>query len=32
MSNQTNSVMKGGSFLIDDVSFEQVFTPEDYSD
>lgn len=31
MSNQTNSVMKGGSFLIDDVSFEQVFTPEDYS-
>ncbi|MCQ6275624.1 acyl-CoA dehydrogenase family protein [Bacillus sp. V3B] len=31
MSNQTNSVTKGGSFLVDDVSCKQVFTPEDYS-
>jgi len=32
MPNKTNSVPKGGSFLIDDVACEQVFTPEDYSD
>ncbi|KAA9019995.1 acyl-CoA dehydrogenase family protein [Niallia endozanthoxylica] len=32
MPNKTNSVPKGGSFLIEDVSCEQVFTPEDYSD
>lgn len=32
MSNKTNSVPKGGSFLIVDVASEQVFTPEDYSD
>ncbi|WP_071393646.1 acyl-CoA dehydrogenase family protein [Bacillus tuaregi] len=32
MANKTNRVPKGGSFLIDDVSCEQVFTPEDYSD
>ena len=27
-----NQVIKGGSFLIEDISFEQVFTPEDYND
>ena len=32
MANQTDKLIKGGSFLIEDVSFEQVFTPEDYSD
>ena len=32
MANQTEKLIKGGSFLIEDVSFEQVFTPEDYSD
>ncbi len=30
MSNQKNQVAKGGSFLIEDISFEHVFTPEDY--
>jgi alkylation response protein AidB-like acyl-CoA dehydrogenase len=32
MANQTDKLIKGGSFLIEDVSCEQVFTPEDYSD
>ncbi|WP_226677007.1 acyl-CoA dehydrogenase family protein [Rossellomorea aquimaris] len=32
MANQTDKLIKGGSFLIEDVSFEHVFTPEDYSD
>ncbi|MGR3765637.1 acyl-CoA dehydrogenase family protein [Rossellomorea sp. NS-SX7] len=32
MANQTDKLIKGGSFLIEDVSFEQVFTPEEYSD
>ncbi|PFG04844.1 acyl-CoA dehydrogenase family protein [Bacillus sp. es.034] len=32
MANQTDKLIKGGSFLIEEVSFEQVFTPEDYSD
>jgi alkylation response protein AidB-like acyl-CoA dehydrogenase len=32
MANQIEKLIKGGSFLIEDVSFEQVFTPEDYSD
>ncbi|WP_433744248.1 acyl-CoA dehydrogenase family protein [Falsibacillus pallidus] len=32
MSNQTEKLVKGGSFLIEEVSYEQVFTPEDYSD
>ena len=31
MSNQTNQVAKGGSFLLEDISFERVFTPEDYN-
>jgi alkylation response protein AidB-like acyl-CoA dehydrogenase len=32
MANQTDKLIKGGSFLIEDVSFDQVFTPEEYSD
>lgn len=32
MANQTDKLIKGGSFLIEDVTYEQVFTPEDYSD
>jgi len=32
MSDQTNQVTRGGSFLIEDLSFEHVFTPEDFSD
>jgi alkylation response protein AidB-like acyl-CoA dehydrogenase len=32
MSNQTDQLIKGGSFLIDDVSKERVFTPEDFTD
>ncbi|MGE8206546.1 acyl-CoA dehydrogenase family protein [Heyndrickxia sp. NPDC080065] len=32
MTNQTDKLIKGGSFLIDDISFEQMFTPEDFSD
>lgn len=32
MARQTGSVLKGGSFLIDDLSFEQVVTPEDFTD
>jgi alkylation response protein AidB-like acyl-CoA dehydrogenase len=32
MANQTDKLIKGGSFLIEDVNCEQVFTPEDYSD
>ncbi|MGG5252104.1 acyl-CoA dehydrogenase family protein [Neobacillus sp. SM06] len=32
MENKTKKTIKGGSFLIEDVSFEQLFTPEDFSD
>ncbi|WML54645.1 acyl-CoA dehydrogenase family protein [Neobacillus sp. PS3-12] len=32
MSKQTDKVIKGGSFLIEDISFQRVFTPEDYTD
>jgi alkylation response protein AidB-like acyl-CoA dehydrogenase len=32
VTNQTDQVIKGGSFLIEDVSKERVFTPEDFSD
>lgn len=32
MSNQTENLIKGGSFLIEDVSYDRVFTPEDFSD
>ena len=32
MSNETKSVVKGGSFLIEDIEANDVFTPEDYTD
>ncbi|EIJ80650.1 Long chain acyl-CoA dehydrogenase [Bacillus methanolicus PB1] len=32
MSNETESLIKGGSFLIEDISYHQVFTPEDFTD
>ncbi|WP_338788533.1 acyl-CoA dehydrogenase family protein [Metabacillus sp. FJAT-53654] len=32
MSNTTNSSLKGGSFLIEDVSYDRIFTPEDFTD
>ncbi|MEW9501948.1 acyl-CoA dehydrogenase family protein [Jeotgalibacillus marinus] len=32
MSNETKSVVKGGSFLIEDIEVNDVFTPEDYTD
>ncbi|PLT28085.1 acyl-CoA dehydrogenase family protein [Peribacillus deserti] len=30
--NKAQDVIKGGSFLIDDVSYDRVFTPEDFTD
>lgn len=32
MGNKTQEIIKGGSFLIDDISYEQMFTPEDFTD
>ena len=32
MSETTKDLIKGGSFLIEDVSLDQLFTPEDFSD
>ena len=32
MSSHTDSVIKGGSFLIDEISFDQVVVPEDFTD
>ncbi|WP_313803803.1 acyl-CoA dehydrogenase family protein [Cytobacillus sp.] len=32
MTNNTENIIKGGSFLIEDVTYDQVFTPEDYTD
>ncbi|UAL46860.1 acyl-CoA dehydrogenase family protein [Sutcliffiella horikoshii] len=32
MSNTLENVIKGGSFLLDDIAAEKVFTPEDFSD
>jgi alkylation response protein AidB-like acyl-CoA dehydrogenase len=32
MSKQTDKVIKGGSFLIEDISCQQMFTPEDFTD
>jgi alkylation response protein AidB-like acyl-CoA dehydrogenase len=32
MTNKTDALIKGGSFLIDDVSYEQLFVPEEYTD
>ncbi|WP_077214635.1 acyl-CoA dehydrogenase family protein [Bacillus dakarensis] len=32
MANETEKLVKGGSFLIEEVTYDQVFTPEDYND
>ena len=32
MTNQTEKVIKGGSFLIEDISYDRLFTPEDFTD
>ncbi len=32
MSNGTESFIKGGSFLLEDVVYEQIFVPEDFTD
>jgi alkylation response protein AidB-like acyl-CoA dehydrogenase len=32
MTNQTEKIIKGGSFLIEDISYDRVFTPEDFTD
>ncbi|MGD7046210.1 acyl-CoA dehydrogenase family protein [Jeotgalibacillus proteolyticus] len=32
MTNETTSVIKGGSFLIEDIEAIRMFTPEDYTD
>lgn len=32
MTKETNVLVKGGSFLIDDITPEQVFTPEEFTD
>ena len=32
MSNTTKDLIKGGSFLIEDVTLDRVFTPEDFTD
>ncbi|MFK4997311.1 acyl-CoA dehydrogenase family protein [Bacillus sp. N9] len=32
MGNKTKKLIKGGAFLIEDITAEQIFTPEDYSD
>src|SRR5689334_16960800 len=32
MANQTEKIIKGGSFLIEDIPCDRVFTPEDFTD
>lgn len=32
MAKATDAVIKGGSFLIEDVSYDRLFTPEDFTD
>ncbi|WP_044895922.1 acyl-CoA dehydrogenase family protein [Bacillus alveayuensis] len=32
MANKTDSYIKGGSFILDDVTYDQVFTPEDFTE
>jgi alkylation response protein AidB-like acyl-CoA dehydrogenase len=32
MANQTDKIIKGGSFIIEDISFDRVFTPEDLTE
>lgn len=31
-NNQTESFIKGGSFLVDEITYEQIFVPEDFTD
>src|SRR3954447_20276535 len=32
MTHPTGKIVKGGSFLIEDLDFESIFTPEDFTD
>ena len=32
MTNQTEKFIKGGIFLLEDIAFEKMYTPEDYTD
>ena len=32
MASKTNKLIKGGAFLIEDITAKQIFTPEDYTD
>lgn len=32
MTNQTEKIIKGGSFLIEDISYDRLFTPEDFTE
>ena len=32
MANQTEEVLKGGAFLVEDIEAEKMFTPEDYTE
>ena len=32
MTQQTEKIIKGGSFLIDDIPYDRVFTPEDFNE
>jgi alkylation response protein AidB-like acyl-CoA dehydrogenase len=32
MTNQTEKIIKGGSFLNEDISYERLFTPEDFTE
>jgi alkylation response protein AidB-like acyl-CoA dehydrogenase len=32
MTQQTEKIIKGGSFLIDDISYDRILTPEDFND
>ncbi|WP_066065754.1 acyl-CoA dehydrogenase family protein [Neobacillus soli] len=32
MTNQTKKTIKGGSFLVEDISYDRVLTPEDFSE
>jgi alkylation response protein AidB-like acyl-CoA dehydrogenase len=32
MAQQTDKIIKGGSFLIEDISYKQLFTPEDFTE
>lgn len=32
MANETEKLIKGGGFLVEDITYDQMFTPEDYTD